>query len=223
LKIKHADAAASKHPFPTKSTRISGELLAASVAASLVRASQWFELTPLPDDQFDLTYKPDAHVHVERTMVESGGLKKQVADILYSNGESFLGDDDVDIDVCNSVATEIIGTLGLTNYLAFTALEKLREAIDADQAWIKGSRAFCDAWNQHAVPILNAGAAEQPTLVVYISGGNLQDAWSNVPGIAFKKFDDDVFDSEVKDDEGRTKEEFETALKEATDTLDHIY
>lgn len=45
------------HPFHTVVARVKGENNAAALIASLVRASQWFEVTPEPDDFWAIEVK----------------------------------------------------------------------------------------------------------------------------------------------------------------------
>lgn len=48
-----------KYPFPTVSCEVEGEAKALSCARELISYSAWFELTPLPDDRFRFTVKPE--------------------------------------------------------------------------------------------------------------------------------------------------------------------
>ena len=57
---KIAKASITWHGWQRIRYIVTGEALAAHLAMSLVRMSAWFELTPLPDDEWQFVIKPDA-------------------------------------------------------------------------------------------------------------------------------------------------------------------
>ena len=50
----------SERPWKTKETRVSGEAEAQRLAMLLIRESRWFEVTPLPDDEWLVVTKDEA-------------------------------------------------------------------------------------------------------------------------------------------------------------------
>ena len=59
-------------------------------------------------------------------------------------------------------------------------------------------------------------------VVIYVSGGVVQSV-NGPKGISVEVFDDDCFDTEEVDYNGRTKEEFYKSLKEETANLEQLY
>ena len=63
--------------------RIHGEQLAARVAAALVRSSQWFEFTPLPDGVYEFVVKIENQDLLPRLCAESHpGLSPEEAKLI---------------------------------------------------------------------------------------------------------------------------------------------
>jgi hypothetical protein len=103
-------------PFPTSTVRLKSRGEAQLVATELLVSSQWFEMTPLPDDQYEITFKPENKDKV-RLAASSyhvpTATKDRIIQILQDHGEGFIDiDAGVDPNVCNQVADEILGRLG---------------------------------------------------------------------------------------------------------------
>jgi hypothetical protein len=178
LTIYQATPTDKVYPFPVYRTRVKTKGHAQAVAVAMIVSSQWFEITPVTDDHYEVVCKPENRELVKTvagSYNQPSTIKRKIVEILEQNGEGFIDiDAGVDPNVCNEVADQILNNLGAK-------------------------------------------------VVVQLDGGNIQDAWSNVPGLDFQLFDSDVFATEQRDGNGRTKEEFEEALEKAMEGLTHIY
>jgi hypothetical protein len=98
------------HPFPTKEHRLADHNQAIAVAMAMICGSQWFEIMPVTDGQYIVTFKPENEQVVQGAISTQPpqGLKAQIVSLLLDSGESFLKDDGVDEKVCSDVAQEIM-------------------------------------------------------------------------------------------------------------------
>jgi hypothetical protein len=86
------------HPFPTSNVTLYGSAHAETVVVHLLRNSQWFTLTPLPNDAYALTVKREAHQTVQQ--VADNALHLQLATPITGQGPAItyvhVGDETAD-------------------------------------------------------------------------------------------------------------------------------
>ena len=71
--------------------------------------------------------------------------------------------------------------------------------------------------------MLEAICEAEHHVVCHISGGNLQNVWSNDESTVITLFDFDAFDGEEKDSEGRTEDQAAKQMELMTADMDAVY